>query len=270
MRSALKKRLPYRLTSWLTHTRNYRAYRRMRREVTTVEEEIRRSARSDGIEVPSEGRSRRQGELRSYHRYTLRDFDRHKCIFVHVPKAAGISVATGLFGHLAGGHRTVRAYRRIFGWDFDRYFVFTVVRNPYSRLVSAYNFMMGEHPVFRLNAVYRDTVLAEYSGFEEFVVHELRTAASEFIVFRPQTHFLCADERIDVDFVGTVENLEEDFLRICECLDVEASLPHRNRTAGPRKPVKDYFSEPKVADEVRSVYEADFEVLGYRRDVPER
>lgn len=266
----LRARLPYRLSTWVAHVRDLAGHRRKRREVVPVEEEIRRAlpAGVDAADRPAEADG--GDEPGPHFRYTLRDFDRLGCVFVHVPKAAGISVATALFGHLAGGHRTVEEYRRIFGWDFDRYFVFTVVRNPFARLVSAYNYLLGEHPVFWLNARYRDRVLERYRGFDEFVLRELETAAGDNLHFRPQTHFLCADGELDVDYVATVETLEEDFRHVCDRLDVDASLPHRNASDAPERNLTEYFSDPEVADVVRSVYARDFELLPYGRDVPDR
>ena len=35
--------------------------------------------------------------------YSLKSFDEYKCIFVHIPKCAGISLTRSLFGNLAGG-----------------------------------------------------------------------------------------------------------------------------------------------------------------------
>ena len=267
MLSRLADFLPHPLSAWVAHARNRASHLETRRDVTHVGEEIRDAL--DRMDDPPDIQPPRPAETGPEYRYTLRDFDRLDCIFVHVPKAAGISLATALFGHLGGGHRTVREYRRIFGWDFDRYFVFTVVRNPFSRLVSAWRFMRGELPIFRLNRHYRDTVLARYDGFGDFVRSELETAAAERVAFRPQTHFLCADGRLDVDYVGKVETLQRDFERIRDELDVDASLSHRNRSPGPRRPVESWFTD-QTADIARSVYERDFDVLGYGREVPGR
>src|SRR5579864_4267416 len=46
--------------------------------------------------------------------YTFRPFDEHRCIFVHIPKCAGVSICTSLFGNLAGGHTDLRTYELVF------------------------------------------------------------------------------------------------------------------------------------------------------------
>ena len=35
--------------------------------------------------------------------FSLIPFDRHECIFVHIPKTGGVSISKSLFGNLAGG-----------------------------------------------------------------------------------------------------------------------------------------------------------------------
>ncbi|MFP4354891.1 MAG: sulfotransferase family 2 domain-containing protein [Phycisphaerae bacterium] len=75
-------------------------------------------------------------------KYTFYPFDKYRCIFVHIPKAAGVSVCQTLFGNLAGGHDTIEKYQKVFSWsDYKRYFKFTFVRNPWDRLASAYRFL---------------------------------------------------------------------------------------------------------------------------------
>lgn len=74
--------------------------------------------------------------------YSLKPFDLYRCIFVHIPKAAGISMSRALFGNFAGNHKSVETYQRIFSKkEFNSYFKFTFVRNPWDRLFSAYIYL---------------------------------------------------------------------------------------------------------------------------------
>ena len=60
------------------------------------------------------------------HFYSMDAFDHFKCVFVHIPKAAGVSVNKALFGNLAGGHQSVKEYQEIFKKEtYQSYFKFT-------------------------------------------------------------------------------------------------------------------------------------------------
>ena len=57
---------------------------------------------------------------------TLMPFDKYQCIFVHIPKCAGISVCNSLFGGEAGWHIQIRKYQIAFTKsEFESYFKFT-------------------------------------------------------------------------------------------------------------------------------------------------
>ena len=74
--------------------------------------------------------------------YGLAPFDQHRCIFVHVPKCAGVSISRSLFGSLVGTHIAMKSFQLIYTEEeFARYFKFAFVRNPWDRLVSAYRFL---------------------------------------------------------------------------------------------------------------------------------
>lgn len=203
-------------------------------------------------------------------RHSLRPCDEMECIFVHIPKAAGTSVAHGLFG-CGVGHKSIYEYRKIFGADFHRYFKFAVVRNPFSRVVSAYESLKrGGNPVWPNADRYRDEVLCRYEGFERFVLEELDRATKEQKHFRPQWKFLMIGGDLAVDYVARLETLEEDFERICERLGVDRTLPHRNKTGDRRPPLASYYENDAVADAVRTLYADDFSLLDYSREVPRR
>ena len=68
--------------------------------------------------------------------------DKYKCLFVHIPKTGGTSIES-VFGWYSGhrgeqDHRTILEYRKLLGTNFDTYFSFSIVRNPWDRAVSYY------------------------------------------------------------------------------------------------------------------------------------
>ena len=219
-----------------------------------------------------ERKIRRRGWDGTTYVYTLRDFERQECIFVHVPRAAGTSICQALFGHNAGGHKTVREYESIFGETFWDYFTFSFVRNPYARLVSTYEYLRkGGHPAWPSNREFGEQVIGAYDGFGSFVLQWLRPEKTEWPLphFYPQTHFLTLDGELAVDYVGHVETIEEDFAAVCDRLGEVPELPEVNKTPGERAPLVSYYDADAVIQRVQEVYDADFEHFGYLRNVEE-
>ncbi|MHC4939829.1 MAG: sulfotransferase family 2 domain-containing protein [Planctomycetota bacterium] len=195
--------------------------------------------------------------------YCLRSFDEHGVVFVHVPKAAGISVCRSLFGNLAGGHTTIAQYQVIFHpAEFDRYFKFTFVRDPWDRIHSAYHFLMrggfGE-----LDACWARENLGGFANFDDFVKRWVNEKNIEsWVHFRPQHRFVCLPGRPTpaVDFVGRFENLEEDYEFVRARIPGAGPLRHENRTERPD--FRDDYSEESRAIVAR-VYRRDIDMFGY-------
>lgn len=204
--------------------------------------------------------------------YTFKPFDDNKCIFVHIPKAAGVSVCKSLFGNLAGGHVSVKRYQVIFSeQEFDAYFKFTFVRNPWSRLYSAYTFLK-KGGMNESDKKWGMENLADYDSFDQFVKgwvtpENVRT----YIHFIPQTDFLClpGQNKLLVDFVGYFENIENDFTFVKEKLRLAsgANLGYENKTeaGGVQSNYMDFYTEDSQRI-VAEVYGKDVELLGYSFD----
>jgi len=192
--------------------------------------------------------------------HSLRPCDELNCIFVHVPKTAGSVVASTLFGQ-GVGHRTLSDYKDIFGTYFDPYFKFSIVRNPFSRVVSAYE--RSRQPSF-----WGGGSDDKSDRFEEFVLEKLDQRAEQGGHFCPQAERLTIDGGLAIDYLARFETLEQDVESICEKLGVDAELPSNNGENN-RPPLSAYYEQEEVADVVRSVYAVDFSLLDYSRQVPE-
>ncbi|MGX9418670.1 sulfotransferase family 2 domain-containing protein [Vibrio sp. WJH972] len=204
--------------------------------------------------------------------YSLKPFDQNKCIFVHIPKAAGVSVCRGLFHNLAGGHSNIEQYQVVFSkQEFDDYFKFTFVRNPWDRLFSAYNFLKNEG----MNDSDRDWALdniSEYSCFNDFVKGWLTDSnIYSSIHFIPQYKFLCLpnSDEINVDFLGFFENIQGDFDVIADQLKLNHKplLKHENKTKSSSQKVdyRDFYTD-ETRKIVAEVYKKDIEIFGYNFD----
>jgi hypothetical protein len=196
--------------------------------------------------------------------YSLCAFDYYRCIFVHIPKTAGISVSQALFGNYSGGHRDIRWYQGHYRpATFRRYFKFSFVRNPWDRLYSAYRFLQqgGFHEA---DATWFRENIGRFASFSEFVAGWLSEENVRYgsIHFRPQVDFLRDREgRLGVDFLGRYESLARDFEVIKREIGSNATLPHLNATPSRDHHLDQYTRE--TAAVVERVYQADIEAFGY-------
>lgn len=166
----------------------------------------------------------------------------HQCIFVHIPKVAGTSIIDTLADrdgagnaiedlcpsssyhphfnppppHLAIGHYL--DYGLVTQQQFNDYFKFSFVRNPWDRLVSEYKYR--RHP--------------QRYAFKDFLFHHFPQPewTDEYCHVIPQYHFLFDGHgRQMVDFVGKYERLTDDFDHVCQVLSVaQKRLPHKNKS----------------------------------------
>jgi len=198
--------------------------------------------------------------------YSLKGFDRLKCIYIHIPKAAGISINKALFDNYGGGHKTVRVYKRIFGPAvYKEYFTFTFVRNPYSRLLSAYRFLKngGFSETDRTWAIQN---LSEYSSFDDFIKLWIdEESIWSLNHFKPQYSFVCdVSLTPEVDFIGKVESIEEDFEKVCSILNIPNKLEIRNKGKTDNTNWEHFYSDYSI-DKITDIYSRDFELFQYEK-----
>jgi hypothetical protein len=198
---------------------------------------------------------------------TFEPFERYRCIFIHIPKNGGIAIIKSLFdGKLYGGHYGTSFYKVVYGRDFERYFKFAVVRNPWDRLVSAYHFLQ-KGGMYQGDAEWAREHLAGYDTFGKFIDGWLtRKSIYTRVHFVPQADYLCdRSGRVEVDYVGRFEEFAASYSEICRRLEVsDRALSHANKS----ERAKDYraYYTNKQAERVAKLYARDIEQFGYSFD----
>lgn len=188
-------------------------------------------------------------------------FDHFECIFIHVPKCAGSSVAMSIFGDYPTGHLPLYWYEKQFKERYEEYFKFAFVRDPLHRALSAYHYLL-EKPQPRDKAAYE--LVSRYSNFDTFIDGWLHADnISRQIHFAPQHHFLQNSMgQIAVDFIGRQEHLEVDFNALCEVLEVNVPLKHLNRSSAAGCETASSCSAAS-RKRIREVYARDYELFAY-------
>jgi hypothetical protein len=197
---------------------------------------------------------------------TLHDL---RVIYVIVPKVASTSMKIAMWGKIHSGnldfpHRVEFPFvkwERIGG--MKDYYRFGFVRNPWWRIVSCYESkiaMPGDSPVKKTLSE-----LGKYKkgmSFREFV--GIVCSTSDEMAdshFRSQSSFLCHNGSVNVDFVGRLSSIEEDFKTICENSALgKTFLPLANQTES--RPYAEYYDEESISL-VRERYIDDIERFGF-------
>jgi len=200
---------------------------------------------------------------------------RHKFIFVAVPKTGTHSVRqalreqmgdedieqVGLFvnkrfpmpelARIRHGHLTLRQVEPFIpADDFNSYFKFGFVRNPFDRFVSYCAFMTRDQDIFQ-----RDP--------KAVMRHLLFTAPpSGHILFQPQHPFFTNDDgALLSDYVGRVEQMQASYSEICRRIGIPARTLDKVNSS--RHGDFRYYYDQQLIDGVATLYAQDLDLFGY-------
>jgi hypothetical protein len=196
--------------------------------------------------------------------FTLRSFDRLRCIFVHIPKTGGISIAKSLFGNWGGGHIKIRGYQLLYSRaDYNDYFKFAFVRNPWDRLLSAYTFYR-KGGLREADRRWTAEHLADFADFDAFVKGWVnRENVCKHVLFVPQYEFVCLQNKPTLDFIGRFENFAQDFEAVRKRLGIDTELQYLN--VSKHRGYQSQYNET-TKQIVANVYREDIEIFGYAFD----
>ena len=197
--------------------------------------------------------------------------DELRCIFVHVPKVAGLSIVAALFGIAASvqeqpGHRAAWEYRWHDPERFRCYFKFSFVRDPCDRFLSAFRFLR-QGGINEPDRRYMEEFIAGCRTPEEFIARLetdswFRRRALVYHHFRPQADYVCdSSGRVLLDFVGRYERLAKDFMIVRDRLGISANLPWVNRSRLACRAALDPVHRKLLCQ----LYERDFDIFGYQK-----
>jgi hypothetical protein len=204
---------------------------------------------------------------------------KHKFLFVHVYKNGGMSVSKALSPFAVNKYQreTVRVLKQLNlpcpkNWDpnpfdthvtasdlvtvmgqaeFNSFFSFAFVRNPWDWLVSIYCYVLKK-PDHRLHDHF-----ISLGSFENYIGWQCEDGLP------PQKEFLFSqDNQQLVNFLGRFENLEQDFKTVCTQIGVSAELPKLNVSRQSRS-FKEYYDE-RLVEMVREKYQPDIDLFDYQ------
>lgn len=210
-------------------------------------------------------------------------------IFVHVPKAAGTSVTKTLssyttykdleiggthFGELIqpgysrrfglAKHTPASGIREVIGKEaWDEAFTFSIVRDPYERVISTYKFLLnwdGTPKEIKER-------ISKFKSIDDYIASDIweESAGPDFI-FKPQTFWLTDvndRSKLIVDHVGKLENIDNEIAYIrsrIEGRDVSPiETPKLNETEGM------FELSNNSIDKINKFYTRDFNFFNYNK-----
>ena len=193
--------------------------------------------------------------------YTLHQI-RHNYIFIHVPKAAGTTMLASLGSKGQRIHLNWRVYQQANPSLFEKAFKFSVVRNPVSRLESAYRYLCLGGSGFKPDAVLGEFIKKNFTSFDDFVFNYLTPCQmATHNLFRPQVFFLCdAMGNVKVDRVIKQEELIQHYQSLRSTLTfMEPELHAHNVTKSEPHPVS-----LETAARIQELYNMDFLTFSYQ------
>ena len=199
---------------------------------------------------------------------------RHKFIFAAVPKTGTHAVRQALRPHLGPddieqvglfvqkqfpipdlarighGHISLLQLRgHLPPEQFDSFFKFVFVRNPFDRFISYCAFMTREKGEFRAEP-------------HRVMSHFVRNPPWHHVLFVPQHIFVAgANGELLTDFIGRAETMQQSFDEIASALELPtAQLDTVN--ASHRRDYRDYYTQPLI-DAVTRIYASDLQMFDY-------
>lgn len=181
-----------------------------------------------------------------------------RAIFIRVPKTAGLSIVqcTKSLNIECIGHRKSHQFSKE---QLEKSFVFSFVRNPYDRFISAFFYLQQGG----MNQMDRNIASILPNNIQQCV--ELIKSMGDSFIYKKQRllHFepqyFWHTEKID--FIGKYENLTGDFSLICDKIsDKKITLPHINKSNS--KHYSQYLTI-KLIDCINQRFYKDFDKYNY-------
>jgi len=198
----------------------------------------------------------------------------HKFVFAAVPKTGTHAVRQALRAHvgpedmeqvglfvrkefpipelarLQHGHISLQQLRpHLPPEQFDSFFKFAFVRNPFDRFVSYCSFITRCRGEF-------------LAAPQRVMSHFIENPPLQHVLFWPQNGFICdSDGKLLTDYVGRVEEMQQSYDEICERIGIPgATLEKVNSST--RADYRDYYN-PELIEGVAKLYGRDLELFGY-------
>lgn len=200
---------------------------------------------------------------------------KYKCIFIHINKNAGTSIDT-LFNGEHSGHWNIKAYEsyKRTKLAYPHYYKFTVVRNPWDKMVSFYHYQVKRG--WRLEWGWSSN---NEPTFIEFIkIIDGFTKERQIEIWPEKKHYqhksgtmrmsnqidwlIDSNNTIPLNYICRFEYLQKDFNKVCDDIGFpKTELPYYNKSN--HLHYSTYYDD-ETRDIVARRFSKDIEYFGYR------
>lgn len=206
---------------------------------------------------------------------------KHKCIFIHIPKCAGTTIEEA-FG-IVTKDNSARQNPMLHGWDiknklhlqhatpqqlidkkiispevWDSYYKFIIVRNPWQRAVSSYNWIY--------NQGFKDSFynfLKKQGRFSNILNdNSNHSYRGDHLTLQKEYLFLNS-EKINYDTIIEIENIDEGLKKVIKDLSLDPIFFRNKKNIARKKVEYSYYFNKKNKLLFDCLYEEDIKLLNY-------
>ena len=180
---------------------------------------------------------------------------KHNIIFIHQQKTAGMSIMQALDIEKSGHYPVMVLEQLIPSQIIRKAEKMMVIRNPWDRMVSWWEYTKHHHPHHKLN-------------FSDWLRGKRMRIASDGTFLMSQGHFHLSMKPEDVEtwipyYALNFDMLDRDWKKFCENTGVDIELPYKNQSAEKRHYTEVYETWDDV-NLVQNLFIEDIETFGWK------
>ena len=182
-----------------------------------------------------------------------------RLIFIHITKNAGSSIKEYFNCDDGLSDLFWEEYKKYYSSHWDSYTKFSIVRDPFCRFVSIYQFILGgsvgPNPWLSHPSADLPEIGPTINEFTDYVYNNFNGKLFRWFLY-PQHKFVCQGDDIMVDEIVRFESLDSDLKRIGI-----TKLPLLNKSK--TLPSSRIEMSENTKKKIYELYEKDFRIFGY-------
>jgi len=160
--------------------------------------------------------------------------------------------------------------------EWDAMFKFTFVRDPYSRFISSWNFVLNgfknKNAIIKNDKLDKESSLLDnlknYNDIKHFIDNKdnLTDIAYNHTFVTQYQHILNENDINNMDFIGKMENLEDDLQKVLNKIGINEIIHKKEKKVNKtdHEPYKTYYNQ-EILDFVNTWFDEDFKNFNYTK-----